>query len=387
MKARALLLFAFLIPSALSAPAREPFRLGTMTVPAGETLSGRLEVPDPEGKGTFIPVSVVHGAKPGKILALIAGTHGYEYPPILALQRIRKEIDPKSLAGTLILVHIANLPSFQRRTVYYGPADGKNLNRVFPGDSRGTLSQRIAFVLTESVIKRCDALIDMHCGDGNEALIPYSYWTISGRPDLDERAKELCLAFGLRHIIIDTTRTKDSASSVYLANTGTLLGKPAITTEAGFLGRTDEADVQRNIQGAKNVMRLLGLIEGRARPLSDPIWIDRYEVVMAGRDGLFYPKVKMGAPVKAGEAVGVLRDYWGEGAEDVRAPFAGIILYILGTPPANAGEPLFEVGRIKLAQGASPNEGPQRKDRGAIRPPAGLFSPAREGDPDADKGR
>ena len=83
--------------------------------------------------GTQIPVTTIEGAQPGPTLALIAGNHGYEYPPILALQQLRTEIDAAALSGTVILVHVANMPSFLGRTVYFSPVDGKNLNRVYPG--------------------------------------------------------------------------------------------------------------------------------------------------------------------------------------------------------------------------------------------------------------
>src|SRR5215472_12617347 len=101
-----------------------------------------------------IPVTIVRGAKPGPTLALIAGNHGYEYPPILALQRLRAQIDPASLAGTVIMVHVANMPSFLGRTVYFSPADGKNLNRVYPGQRDGTMSERIAYAITAEVIEK-----------------------------------------------------------------------------------------------------------------------------------------------------------------------------------------------------------------------------------------
>ena len=242
---------------------QESFVLGSLKVPPGQVVSGFLEVATREGVGTSIPVTVIHGAKKGKTLALIAGVHGFEYPPILALYRLKSMIDPKDLAGTLVLVHIANLPSFQKRTIYYGPSDWKNLNRVFPGDPAGSLSQRLAYVLTEEVIKKCDGLIDLHCGDGNEALIPYTYWMISGEKKMDEFTRTMALAFGIRHIIIDETRSKDLKDSKYLGNTAVLLGKPAITTESGLLGRTDEESIRRNIDGILGVMRLFQMIGGQ----------------------------------------------------------------------------------------------------------------------------
>jgi predicted deacylase len=326
---------------------REPFSLGATKVAPGASASGFLQVPERDGIGTSIPFTVIHGAKKGKTLALVAGIHGYEYPPILALYRLKNAIDPKDLAGTVIFVHIANLPSFQKRVIYYNPSDWKNLNRVFPGSPEGTLSQRIAFILMEDVIKKCDYLIDLHCGDGNEALIPYTYWMISGDERMDEVTKNMCLAFGIKYIVIDETKIKDLADSKYLGNTAVLLGKPAITTESGYLGKTDEESISRNVNGILSVMRLFKMIEGNPDLTTDPVWIDRYEVVYSKTDGLFFPQIKMGYYVKKGQKVGIVTDYLGNLKEELLAPFSGIMLYIINTPPTSSGEPLFEVGRVK----------------------------------------
>jgi predicted deacylase len=64
-------------------------------------------------------------------------------------------------------------------------------------------------------------------------------------------------------------------------------------------------------------------------------------------DGLFYPQTKMSYYVTAGEKVGFVTDYLGKVKEELKAPFSGIILYIISTPPTSQGEPLFEVGRVK----------------------------------------
>jgi predicted deacylase len=339
-----------LLALALSAPAwagGDEFVVGNTRVPAGSASSGFLAVPVKDGAGTEIPFTVIHGLRPGPVLALVAGIHAFEYPPILALYRVKEMIDPKALKGTVLMVHIANLPSFKRRTIYYGPDDWKNLNRVFPGDPKGTMSQRIAAVLDEEIVKRSDVLLDMHCGDGNEALIPYTYWMISGNQAFDARTRDLALAFGLPHIIIDESRGKVLAESKYLGNTAILRGKPAITTESGFLGRTDEESVGANVKGVLSVMRHLGMIDGRPEPVAGPVWIDKYEVVNSKWNGLFKPRVDMGSYVKRGQIVGAVTDYLGQWKEDVKAPFTGILLYVIGTPPCNEGEPLFEVGRVK----------------------------------------
>jgi predicted deacylase len=320
---------------------------GSLKTLPGQVLSGYIEVPAGEAGGTSIPVTVIRGAKKGKTLALVAGVHGCEYPPILATYRLKAMINPKNLAGTVVLVHIANLPSFQRRTIYYNPVDWKNLNRVFPGNPAGTLSQRIAYTLTEEIVKKCDGLVDLHCGDGNEALIPYTYWMISGAKKMDDFTRTMALAFGIKHVIIDESRSRDLQDSKYLGNTAVLLGKPAITTESGFLGRTDEESIRRNIDGILGVMRLFQMIEGEPAYPADPVWIDRYEVVYSQTDGLFYPQAEMGHYVVKGQKVGYTTDFEGRVKEELRAPFSGILLYIINTPPTSRGEPLFEVGRIK----------------------------------------
>jgi len=322
-------------------------KIGEITAAPGEMKSGFLLVPEVNKIKTKIPVTLINGKKQGKILALVAGVHGYEYPPILALQRLKSMISPEDLEGALILVHIANLPSFQKRTIYYNPYDWKNLNRVFPGDPKGTLAERIAFVLTEEVVKQCDYLIDMHCGDGNEALIPYTYWMITGNKTLDQRSKELALAFGIDKIIIDKTRTKNLSQSKYLGNTAVLLSKPAITIESGYLGKADEESIVRVINGTKNVMRHLEMTKGKPSFVVEPVWIDDYQVIYSETTGLFYPLKKMGQKVEKGETVGYTTDYFGNKTSELTAPFQGIVLYIINTPPANKGEPLFEIGHIK----------------------------------------
>ncbi len=336
-----------ILASASPGRSAELFQIGDLQVGPGEMRSGLIPVDVAEGTDCFIPVTVIRGSRPGKVLALVAGVHGYEYPPILALYRLRDHIEPQSLAGTLILVHIAHLPAFQKRIIYYNPADWKNLNRVFPGDPEGTQSERIAYVLVEEVVKKCDFLIDLHCGDGNEALIPYCYWMTGGDERIDGISRDMVLAFGIKHIIIDDTRSRDIKASKYLGNTAILFGKPAITTESGFLGGTDEADIQRNLRGILSVMRHFKMIDGPAQPVAEPVWIDRYEVVYSQDDGLFFPLTEMGYAVKEGETVGYVTDYVGQVVREYRAPFDGMILYIVATPPANQGEPLFEVGRIQ----------------------------------------
>src|ERR1700722_6323298 len=291
---------------------------------------------------TTIPITVIKGAKPGPVLALTAGIHGYEYPPILALQSLQV----KKLAGTLIIVHIANMPSFLGRTVYFSPLDGKNLNRVFPGKKDGTESEQIAHAITTHVIDKCDYLLDLHCGDGNESLRPYVYQTVTGDPAFDERIAELVANFGFDHVVIDRARPKDPAASMYCSNTAITRGKPAMTVESGFLGGTDEKSTRAIIAGVENVMRYLKMIDGKPKK-NKTVYLDPAEVLNSPATGILYPHVERDAMVKKGAVLAHITDFFGKKIADVKAPFAGVVLYVVATPPITKGQPVGCVGRIR----------------------------------------
>jgi hypothetical protein len=307
--------------------------------------SGALDVAARAGDtGTTIPITVIHGASPGPVLALVAGTHGAEYVPIIALQRLRPTINPKSLRGTIIMVHVANMPSFLGRTVYYSPADGKNLNRVFPGRADGTLSERIADVITREVVGRATHVVDLHCGDGNESLRPYSYWITTGDPKVAEAGRAMALAFGLDHIVVDGSRPADPAASVYLSNTAITRGRPALTTETGGMAIVDEASVALVERGVSGLLRHLGMRAAGPEPVASPVMLGRTEVLRAGVTGIFFPAVQRGQTVTKGAPIGTITDFHGRGIETIVAPFDGQILYVIGTPPITKGEPVAMVG-------------------------------------------
>jgi predicted deacylase len=322
-----------------------PLTVGDVTAPPGALGSGWLEVPDGVDPGTRIPVTVANGAAPGPVLALVAGTHGYEYTAILALQRLRARLEPVRMRGAAILVHMANPPAFYGRRIYYGP-DGKNLNRVYPGRPDGTVSERVAHAITREVIDRATHLADLHCGDGNESLRPYAYWIVTGDRALDGASRELALAYGLDHILVDRGRPRDPAKSLYTANTALTRGKPAITTESGGLGLTDAVSVGAHEAGALSLLAHLGIAAAPSVRVTHPVWIDRAEVLRSPVAGVWHPVVEKMQSVATGALLGRVTDPFGAVLHEARAPFAGEVVYVVATPPINAGEPLCEIGRL-----------------------------------------
>ncbi|MGE5358566.1 MAG: succinylglutamate desuccinylase/aspartoacylase family protein [Bacteroidales bacterium] len=336
------------------AGAQTAFTIGTVTAPPGTIASGELTVPESGGQpGTVIPISIVNGARPGPVLVLTAGVHGSEYPPILALQRLRASLDPKSIAGTVVMVHVANMPSYLKRTVYYSPVDGKNLNRVFPGRADGTISERIAYVLTKDVLERASAVVDLHCGDANESLRPYSYWETVGAPGVQEEGRKLALAFGLDHIVIDASRPTDPNASMYLANTAITRGKPGVTIESGALGMSDEESIARIERGVAGVMKYLKMQTTGPDPVAHPVYLGKSQVLTSPATGIFYWTVERGQTVAEGALIGYVTDFFGKRLAEIRAPFAGEVLYVVGTPAMNQGEPVGFIGERAAGPGPS----------------------------------
>ncbi len=308
--------------------------------------SHTIDVPHGVDAGTQIPITTITGTRPGPVLALIAGNHGYEYPPILALQKLRAHIDDGELAGTLILVHVANMPSFLGRTVYFSPVDGKNLNRVYPGQTDGTVSQRIAYAITHEVIEKADYVLDLHCGDGNESLRPYVYQAITGEPKMDAAIAKLALAFGIDHILLDRSRPKDPAQSLYCSTTAITRGKPAVTIESGLLGMSDTESTDRIVYGVRGVLRDLQMAADGPPPVAHPVYLDPSAVIASPATGILYPLVERDQVVAKGTVVARITDFFGVDIALVESPLAGKVLYVVATPPIVKGQPVACVAGI-----------------------------------------
>ena len=311
--------------------------------------SRTIEVPAGVDSGTQIPITTIQGARPGPVLGLIAGNHGYEYPPILALQKLRSQIDPGKLSGSVLMVHVANMPSFLGRTVYFSPVDGKNLNRVYPGRKDGTVSERIAHAITAEIIEKSDYVLDLHCGDANESLRPYVYQTVTRNQKMDEAIAALALTFGIDHIVVDRGRPTDPAKSIYCSTTAITRGKPAVTVESGFLGGTDSQSVEQIIFGVHRVLRYLKMMSGSPDAPPKPVYLDPAEVLMSPATGILYSHVERDQTVQQGAVLAHITDFFGRQIAEVRAPFDGLVLYIVATPPITKDQPVACVGAPRSA--------------------------------------
>jgi uncharacterized protein len=327
---------------------RTSFKVGTATAQRGQKATGFIEVPAGVDAGTNIAVAVVHGAKPGPVLALVSGAHGTEYASIIALERLIAALNPAEVSGTVIIVPLVNVASFEQKVPHVNPIDNKSMNRWYPGKIDGTQTDRASYLITKQVVEQCDHLIDLHGGDLDESLRPYGYWTKTGNDNQDRISREMVLAFGLDHIIISADRPKDPGASRYLENTATTRGKPSITAEAGHAGTVEPDDVAALVNGCIGVMRYLKMLPGSPSMIEHPVWIEKVITIASEQTGIFYPVVRRGTYAEQGMKLGYVTDYVGKTIFEARATSAGIVLYICAVPSMTKGATIANIGVVAV---------------------------------------
>ena len=202
-----------------------------------------------DGIAVPTPVLVVNGAKPGPLLCLTAAIHGDELNGIEIVRRVMYNLEPKSLAGTVIGVPIVNLQGFHRRSRYL--TDRRDLNRYFPGNPTGSSASRIAYSFFEEIIRHCDALVDLHTGSFDRTNMPQL------RADLrDPKVMKLTEGFGAT-VVLQSGGTDGTSRSAAVD-----AGIPAVTLEAGESMRLQEEAVAHGVNGLTTLMSKMGRCVG-----------------------------------------------------------------------------------------------------------------------------
>ena len=204
---------------------------------------------------------------------------------------------------------------------------------MFPGRPDGSASEQLAHWLVSAVYPKVDAYLDLHGGDLDESLVPFSLF-----PKDSAASKTLAAVFGLGIAVA-------AGGEGYTINAAGRLGVPSVLAEVSGNGLWSEASVTAMMDGILRVMRHLGMItrEVDPAPQAEPRVVSM-GVPTAPCEGLWYPAKDLDDPVAAGEVLGEIRDVFGAVLATVRAEKAGSILYRLTSLAVNRGEALLGVG-------------------------------------------
>jgi len=282
-----------------------------------------------------LAVHAVHGRRAGPTLFLSAAIHGDEIIGVEVIRQILRSRSLRDLRGTLLAVPVVNAFGFIAHTRYL--PDRRDLNRVFPGNARGSLASQLANLFMQEVVRRSQYGIDLHSAAVHRVNLPQI------RADLsDPRIKELAQAFGAP-IMLDATLRDGS-----LRQAARDAGVPVLLYEAGEALRFDELSVRAGVRGVVRVMRHLGMLRGprSSRPCSDVLQSRRTSWIRATAGGVFRRMRSLGSQVRDGEVLGVISDPFGETEVEIRNRDPGLIIGQANLPVVNQGDALFHVAHF-----------------------------------------
>lgn len=318
--------------------AEQSFQLGDVTVRRGEKYQGDISFANGD---IVLPGTIICGKLPGKTMLITGGVHSGEYVGIQACVELGAELQPEKTVGTIVILKVLNRPAFENRAGSLGLSDGKNLNRVFPGNPNGTEMERLAWAITKEVYPKVDYYIDLHSGDDFEALTPYVYYAGKAAQKVTEVSRKMAEQVDVPYMV----RSLVSSGGAY--NYAASKGIASILLERGGMGAWTSEEVNSDKRDVRNILSSLGIYQIR-RDVRNYVPMEVTDVCYqaASEDGLWYPAAKPGDMVAEGALLGTIRDYNGKLRETCRAEYTGVVLYQTGSLQVTEGSPVVAYGRI-----------------------------------------
>lgn len=295
------------------------FSIGPVSAAQGEKASGFLQVVNTD---IGMPLTVINGEREGKTILICGGIHNAEYVGIQAAMELADEIDPKEVAGNIVIVRLANRTGFEHRTMSLVFEDGKNLNRVFPGNAHGTIADRIAFTMEAEIFPKLDCFIDLHSGDGFEGLESYVYCLGNANDHVVETSRKMAEIAHVDYLVVSMT----ASGGAY--NYAGSLGIPSILLERGGNSTWCRSLVEEDKHDVSNILKYLGILDGAPHRHGEvPVDVSPVTYEDAPEAGCWYPEKQPGETFREGEVLGRIKDYFGKELYICRAKHDGIILY------------------------------------------------------------
>lgn len=304
----------------------------------GEKKQGFIKILDTETK---MPVTIINGEKDGKTMLITAGVHGCEYPCIKTAIELAREIAPKKVTGQIIIVHPVNTQGFVGRNAAIVPEDNKNILRVFPGDKNGTISEKIAYVISNELQAKADFYLDIHGGDVHEDLLPHIYYPGAAEENVVEASIEMAKCFNVPYYVKSNTTNGTYTSAAIRKSI------PSLLIERGGCGLCKEEDVKAYKNDIINVLAYLNILEHeiiekdfKAKEIKEAIYLD------ALNDGCWTCLAKAGENIIKGQKLGEVTDYFGNIIDTYYAEFDAVVLYNTVAFSVTKNSPLVAYGKI-----------------------------------------
>ncbi|WP_374405904.1 succinylglutamate desuccinylase/aspartoacylase family protein [Pelagerythrobacter sp.] len=320
----------------------EPFTIAGEAIAPGEARSLAIPVSQlATGVPATLALRVINGAKGGPTVFVSAAIHGDEITGTAIVQELIARIAPEALAGTAVLAPAVNVFGFLQHDRYL--PDRRDLNRSFPGGSKGSLAAQLAHSFLEHVIAPADLGIDLHSAAVHRYNLP-QIRVAEGDPYLIE----LAMAFGAPVIVESPLRPGSMRALAHER------GTPMLLLEAGEALRWDRLSIDIGARGVLRVLAHLGMIaaDDGLSSVGVPARSNRSLWVRAPRGGVTHRRRKSGDTVTRGEVLATVCGLLGEDAREMASPIDGIVIGHATLPVVNQGDALFhiaEVAHLELA--------------------------------------
>ena len=317
-------------------PMSSPFEIGGQTIAPGarETVTLPISV-FADHTPAALSVHVIHGKRTGPTVLVSAGIHGDEVIGVEIVRRLLKAPNLNTLKGTLLVAPVVNTFGFLNRSRYL--PDRRDLNRSFPGHSRGSLAARLAKIFLDEVVTRCDFGIDLHSAAVHRTNLPQ----MRVSPN-NTRTLALARVFGAPLILTSNLREGSLRAEAKERGVDVLL------YEAGEGLRFDEMSVRAGVTGILRVLHHEGMISGRgiSKPKAAPLLAMHSSWLRAPAGGLVRMFRSEGEVVSEGDVLATVSDPFGEQEHDLVADEGGLIVGRAVMPVVNEGDALFHVAEV-----------------------------------------
>ena len=285
----------------------------------------------------------LEGRRPGPRLLVIAGVHGDEFEPMVAVRRLAEAVLSDDLSGTITLVPVAN-ESALARTSRCGE-DGLDLARTFPGKAHGTRTERVAAELNE-LIRNATHMIDLHTGGVALRLVPLCGYMLHADSAVLATQREMAIAFGLPYVWGTSAALEGrSLSAARDANV------PAVYVEIGGGSTFDSKAVDAMVEGCMRVARAIGMLGASNDARTSPCVVEDNRPASghlqvqnaAPMAGLFIACVELGDQVIAGTVIGEIHSPITAERATVRSDSAGAVFMLREVAAVKAGDALAAI--------------------------------------------
>lgn len=288
---------------------------------------GHLRLPhsrdDSAWGNVMIPIAVIANGE-GPTALITGGNHGDEYEGPLAILDFLQSLDLAAISGRVILVPFFNHPAVEAAT-RTSPIDGGNLNRAFPGQADGTVTQKIADYFQHHLLPLADVVLDFHSGGKTLDFLPFAASHVLDDKQQEARCRAARDAFNAPWSVemreIDSVGMYDDAAEA--------MGKTFVTTEIGGGGTSTATSVSIASRGLKNVLIHAGILAGEIerRPshhISQPEGCFAFAV----ESGMIEFCADLGDTCTSGETIARIWriDRTGSAPREIAAPIDGILI-------------------------------------------------------------